>query len=166
MEKIFTRIFPLSLLLLSSCIKGEPRNTEADIVRCILPADILKSEPTIDDNSVQVFVVGGVDMKKLAPEFELTPGATISPESGTERDFTEDQQYTVTSEDGAWQKTYRVSITQSDMQTKYDFENWKKQGSYVIPYEIMGDQIQNIWSSGNSGFALTGGGGSLLPGRW
>ena len=83
MEKIFTRIFPLSLLLLSSCIKGEPRNTEADIVRCILPADILKSEPTIDDNSVQVFVVGGVDMKKLAPEFELTPGATISPESGT-----------------------------------------------------------------------------------
>ena len=46
------------------------------------------------------------------------------------------------------------------MQTKYDFENWKKQGSYVIPYEIMGDQIQNIWSSGNSGFALTGGGGS------
>ena len=145
MEKIFTRIFPLSLLLLSSCIKGEPRNTEADIVRCILPADILKSEPTIDDNSVQAFVVGGVDMKKLAPEFELTPGATISPESGTERDFTEDQQYTVTSEDGVWQKTYRVSITQSDMQTKYDFENWKKQGSYVIPYEIMGDQIQNIW---------------------
>ena len=140
MKKIFTRIFPLSLLLLSSCIKGEPRNTEADIVRCIL-------------------VVGGVDMKKLAPEFELTPGATISPESGTERDFTEDQQYTVTSEDGVWQKTYRVSITQSDMQTKYDFENWKKQGSYVIPYEIMGDQIQNIWSSGNSGFALTGGGG-------
>lgn len=160
MKKIFTRIFPLSLLLLSSCIKGEPRNTEADIVRCILPADILKSEPTIDDNSVQAFVVGGVDMKKLAPEFELTPGATISPESGTERDFTEDQQYTVTSEDGVWQKTYRVSITQSDMQTKYDFENWKKQGSYVIPYEIMGDQIQNIWSSGNSGFALTGGGGS------
>ena len=53
MEKIFTRIFPLALLLLSSCIKGEPRNTEADIVRCILPADILKSEPTIDDNSVQ-----------------------------------------------------------------------------------------------------------------
>ena len=51
MKKIFTRIFPLSLLLLSSCIKGEPRNTEADIVRCILPADILKSEPTIDDNS-------------------------------------------------------------------------------------------------------------------
>ena len=160
MKKIFTRIFPLSLLLLSSCIKGEPRNTEADIVRCILPADILKSEPTIDDNSVQAFVVGGVDMKKLAPEFELTPGATISPESGTERDFTEDQQYTVTSEDGVWQKTYRVSITQSDMQTKYDFENWKKQGSYVIPYEIMGDQIQNIWSSGNSGFALTVGGGS------
>ena len=67
MKKIFTRIFPLSLLLLSSCIKGEPRNTEADIVRCILPADILKSEPTIDDNSVQAFVVGGVDMKKLAP---------------------------------------------------------------------------------------------------
>ena len=30
----------------------------------------------------------------------------------------------------------------------------------MIPYEIMGDQIQNIWSSGNSGFALTGGGGS------
>lgn len=111
MKKIFTRIFPLSLLLLSSCIKGEPRNTEADIVRCILPADILKSEPTIDDNSVRAFVVGGVDMKKLAPEFELTPGATISPESGTERDFTEDQQYTVTSEDGVWQKTYRVSIT-------------------------------------------------------
>ena len=115
-EKIFYSHLPLSLLLLSSCIKGEPRNTEADIVRCILPADILKSEPTIDDNSVQAFVVGGVD-RRSSRRIRTDSGATISPESGTERDFTEDQQYTVTSEDGVWQKTYRVSITQSDMQT-------------------------------------------------
>ena len=79
---------------------------------------ILKSEPTIDDNSVQAFVVGGVDMKKLAPEFELTPGATISPESGTERDFTEDQRSAVTPRT-SWQKTLqRQAFAQSDMQER------------------------------------------------
>ena len=37
-----------------------------------------------------------LDMNKIAPEFELTPVATISPSSGKEIDFTEDPKYTVT----------------------------------------------------------------------
>lgn len=156
---------------LGSCIKNEPLNTEADITKCILPEGVAKSDPKITDDNVLAFIVPGtVDITAVAPEFEVTPGATIAPASGTRRDFTEAQKYTVTSQDGQWSKTYTVTITEAEMNTKYDFENWEiVNEKYAVPYEIMGaseegdvvedSQIQYIWSSGNAGYALTGGGG-------
>ena len=55
-------------------------------------------------------VKADTDLSKQSPEFTLTPGATISPASGTTRDFSEPQYYTVTSEDGIWKKRYEVNL--------------------------------------------------------
>ena len=97
----------LSLLLPGACIKTELKNTEADIIKCILPEDILKSEPKITNTDIMVLIFPDkADITRLSPEFELTPGASINPPSGTERDFSDPQTYEVTSEDGQWKKVY------------------------------------------------------------
>lgn len=104
--------FIVCLLLgitLVSCIRDEALNAEADILTCTVPGDILKRDPIIENNKVVLMVTADADLTHQAPEFTLTPGATISPASGTERDFTTPQFYTVTSEDGNWKKEYQVT---------------------------------------------------------
>lgn len=130
---------------LTSCIKKEPLNSEADIEQCSLPEGTLKSDPLITNNTVQLMLLpGSAEITALAPEFTLTPGATIEPASGTTRDFTTPQTYTVTSEDRQWSKVYTVSVSQADIPTLYDFEHWRTD-KFQTPYELLpsGDE-QNI----------------------
>lgn len=143
---------------LTSCIKKEPLNSEADIEQCSLPEGTLKSDPLITNNTVQLMLLpGSAEITALAPEFTLTPGATIEPASGTTRDFTTPQTYTVTSEDRQWSKVYTVSVSQADIPTLYDFEHWRTD-KFQTPYELLpsGDE-QNIWSSGNAGYTFIAG---------
>ena len=66
--------------------------------------------------------------------------------------------YKVTSQDGRWNKSYLVSVIETDLPTLFSFEDWKEIGKYEQPYEIIaGGVAQEIWSSGNAGYALTGG---------
>ncbi|GID54359.1 family 43 glycosylhydrolase [Actinoplanes couchii] len=70
--------------------------------------DSLKADALIDDaaGTVKLPVKPGTDVTKLAPSFTLAKGATITPASGTVRDFSEPVTYTVTGADGttkAWQ---------------------------------------------------------------
>lgn len=145
-----------------SCIKEEAPNAEADIESCTLAGDVLNRDPVIGNDRVTLFLKKGTDLTALAPEFTLTPGAMISPASGTERDFTTPQEYTVTSEDGRWKKRYRVEATTSGLtSTVFRFENARmdSNGKYQIFYETdaAGAEILT-WASGNPGFALTGAG--------
>ena len=105
-----TRLLTCLLLCVMgmSCIQDEAPNAEADIVVCTVPADILRREPIIDNDKITRMVKANTDLSKQAPEFTLTPGATISPASGTTLDFNSPQFYTVTSEDGKWKKRYEV----------------------------------------------------------
>lgn len=153
--------YVIMVFVSSSCIKSEPLNAEADIVTCELPPDILKSDPQIRNNTIDIMIKRGLtETMNLAPVFTLTEGATISPESGTVRDFTTPQEYIVTSESGKWQKVYKVSVSESDMAVEYDFEYWEPldKDRYYIPYEpiFSGTNIekQMIWDSGNSGFVF------------
>lgn len=149
-----------ALLLCTSCIKDEAPNAEADILSCILPAEILKREPIIRNNSITLMVKPNTDITHQAPEFTLTDGATIIPPSGTELDFTTPQQYVVTSESGKWKKTYTVTFTIDDISTYYTFEDTlitaESKGDYFvfIDKSTNGDQME--WASGNPGFRLTG----------
>lgn len=151
-----------------SCIKKEPLNAECDIVAVTLPDDALNRRPIIENDRVTLIVKNHVNITELAPEFVLTPGATITPESGTVRDFTEPQTYVVTSEDGEWSKTYTINVQRNNaINLKYGFEDIRlvttsQKGQYDEFYDVSIDETTHrrdtmIWASGNPGFALTNG---------
>lgn len=164
----------LAALALTSCFKDEPLNAEADIESAFLsvanPTEFFFS-PT--DSALQVSstekaitfsVRPRTDLSALAPTFQLTPGATISPESGSVHDFTSQAvTYVVTSEDGSWSRTYTVSVKQVyrtvantisyDFEHKY-IENLSTASFYAwTDYSETGESLLN-WSSGNAGYAL------------
>lgn len=150
-------------LSFSSCIQDEAANTEADIESCTIPdPSVLKMPPIINNNTVIIMAQPTIDLTTFAPEFSLTDGATIEPESGTPRDFSTPQTYIVTSEDRQWKKKYTVYVDISDIKLDFNFEHWeiidgargkKWHGFYEI--SITG-QKQSIWATANAGYALTG----------
>lgn len=155
-----------ALLLLAGCIKDEPLNAEADILSATLPGDVLARQASVGNDNVLMYVKYTADLESLAPEFELSPGATINPPSGTVRDFRTPQVYTVTSEDGEWSKSYEVVITYPGTNNlNYGFSNVSqinggsapKEWSYDVFYEVDGSGSRSLtWASGNPGFAITG----------
>ena len=179
---IKSRLFLLPLAacaVFTSCFKDEEPNAECDIQKAFVhmdkPEDVFaqKSDTLVDVRSnvsdVVFYIKPGVDVSKMAPQFELTPGATIYPESGTEFDFSDEKkvQYTVTSEDKSWKRTYNVSFEISELPTKYDFENVELyyetdpkdkvlKPKYYIWYDLSpnGKKIYD-WASGNAGFKLS-----------
>ncbi len=161
-RNIFALLLSLAALAAVSCIKEEAPNSEADIVSCTLAGDVLNRDPVIENNKVTLILKKGTELTALAPEFTLTPGAVITPASGTVRDFTSPQYYEVLSEDGQWKKTYKIEATTSGITTStFRFENVRMDanGKYRIFYETdaAGAEIMT-WASGNPGFALTGAG--------
>ncbi len=145
-------------LSLTACIREEAPNAEADILSCVVPGDVLRADPEISNETVLLYVRSEAEVEALAPEFTLTEGATIVPASGTTRDFSRPQVYTVTSEDGLWEKNYTVRCVLSSVGTYYDFERVRmepRNGRFQIFYDLFsGDTID--WASANAGYALTG----------
>ncbi len=161
------RIFRLMLVvalatLAGSCIRKEPLNAECDIMAAILDGDVLNRVPIIENNKVIIYVKNGVSVKALAPEFVLTPGASIEPASGTARDFSSPQTYMTSSEDGKWHKVYTVEVRRNSSNLEFNFENVRTVSalmgacSYDVFYEIGANGAESLaWASGNAGFALT-----------
>ena len=147
--------------IITSCIKSEEPNTEADILTCTVnPEGILKREPTISNSDILLMIKRDTDISSISLDFNLTEGATIDPPSGTKRDFSQPQQYTVTSEDEKWHKTYTIRAITADINTVYHFKdtilNQKGQKYHIL---VEKDALGNIniqWASGNAGFSLTG----------
>lgn len=116
--------FATMTLLLTSCFKEEPMNCEADILAAKVELnDPLKvffnaneacmEVPLSGNGDSIIFIVRpGADLTHLAPEFSLSPGATITPASGTVFDFSDGKRhvYTVLSEDGKWTRKYSVGF--------------------------------------------------------
>jgi hypothetical protein len=147
----------LSFFSLSGCIKPEAENMEADILEIKLPDSVLISPPVISNTTVRAFVkLDKMDISSFAPEFVLTPGATISPQAGVPQDFSVPVTYTVQSQDGNWRKQYRISLLQNTVSGTFKFENWMltPESNYYTPFEIEFEEQQNVWASGNSGFSL------------
>lgn len=164
-DKFLLLAFPL---VVTSCVSTEPLNSECDILSVTLPGDILSRTPDIENNRVTLIVKNSVSLSRLAPEFTLTPGASINPPGGSALDFTRPQLYTTTSEDGQWHKEYTISAQHLvSIQLKYDFEdvNLVKTSAGGIYDEFYStftpegstQSVTTIWASGNSGFALTNG---------
>lgn len=139
------------LLLCTSCIKDEAPNAEADILNCILPAEMLTGtdidynrpyDKSLNAYPIYIEVNNGTDLTRLAPTFELTEGASIEPANGSTQNFTNPVRYTVTSEDKNWHRTYAINIHYPETKsipTVFNFENVKtvpyNKNEYYVLYE-------------------------------
>lgn len=142
-----------------SCIQDEPLNAEADILTCTVPATNLITSPIVLNDEIIITVTKETDLSHIAPEFTLTPGASIQPPSGTVRNFdnsTQSVTYEVTSEDKKWTKEYKVIIINSDLTTIYNFEDVTKSDPYYVFAEKQNGVVNMQWASGNPGFSFTG----------
>ena len=79
----------------------------------ILSAQLSGADSVIVDSltsKVILYLPYGTDSRTIAPTFGISPKATISPISGSIRNFTSPVNYTVTAEDGFTKKVYSVSV--------------------------------------------------------
>lgn len=161
------------LTTLSSCFKEEPLNAECDIEQAYIHAEnkillnLLFTNPSdtlvnvqSDQTNIEFTMRPFAALTKQAPIFRLTPGATISPESGSLQDFSKGPvTYTVTSEDKKWSRTYQVSIkkgqTTMPNEIEFEFEDaYLDKGYYNWQEKWNGNKL-DIWATGNSGFQMS-----------
>ncbi len=160
------------VLLLSSCFKEEPLNSECDILEASVsvayPQEVFFHESdslvhvNSEDNTVVFTVRRSAELSHLSPHFKTTDGATISPSSGSTHDFSQGPvAYTVTSEDQQWSRLYQVSFQPVSVTTtdtvKYDFEHYQLDDNYqkfYVWYEEGSEGQEHIWATGNGGFFI------------
>ena len=170
MKYLYHLTILLSALLLTACIKDEPKNMECDVLEAWVEGDDLapyfsqKTDMRISDVSSSTqrltFTVWQRAGQPAMPvKFALTPGATITPANGSVQDFSKGPvEYTVTSEDGQWHRTYTVEFRETMLPTnRYDFEQFELSANgkyYVWYYQPDGGGKEYIWASGNDGFMI------------
>ena len=154
---------------LSSCFKEEPLNAECDIEQAYIHADnkILFTNPSdtlvnvqSDTTKIEFTMTQFANLKKQAPMFRLSQGATIQPKSGSVHDFSKGPvTYVVTSENKQWSRTYQVSIkkgqTTMPKEKEFEFEDAYLSKGYYNWQENWNGDILGIWATGNSGFNIS-----------
>ena len=162
------------MLLNTSCFGDEPDGCEADIETATLhvadpeayffqPTDSIQA--VLSTDSVITFAVrGDADVRALSPVFTLSAGATVNPASGSTHDFSQGPVfYTVTSQDGKWQRRYRVNvvptlITVADT-LRFDFEHFELEPAsqrYYIWHNTLPDgSLGNDWATANTGYRIS-----------
>ena len=169
-------LFGLAALSLTSCFTDEAPNAACDITKAWAHTDNWErlvfnvsdtAKNVLDSDANIIFAVKpDSDITALAPMFELTPGATITPSNGSTQDFSRGPvKYTVTSEDGKWSRDYYVSFSLPKIPLEYEFED-------CIVYTDVSKATYNKWyeqcetgnnttakievfANANSGYALS-----------
>ena len=160
----------LLAIMLTSCIKDEPLNMECDILEAWVEdvnltqhfyqmTDMRISDVPSGTDQLTFTVRQRAKLPAMPVCFKLTPGATISPANGSPQDFSDGPiAYTVTSEDGQWQRNYTVDFREATLPTNiYDFEDFELSGNgkYYVWYNKNDDGTKEyIWASGNEGFMI------------
>ena len=65
------------------------------------------------DHTIAIEMPNGTDLAKLTPEFTLSDGASSSPESGTEGDYSGEVTIAVTAEDGTTMQDWTVNVSEA-----------------------------------------------------
>lgn len=84
-------------------------SADKDMLEFVMPG---AGSIPISSTRIGVSVAMNTDVTKLAPTLTASPLAQIVPASGTPRDFTNPQTYTVTAQDGS-SKVYTVAVVKS-----------------------------------------------------
>ena len=162
------------LIMATSCFGNEPDYCEADIETATLhvanPAEFFfqatdSMQVVFSTDSVITFAVrGDADVSALSPVFTLSMGATITPASGSTHDFSQGPVfYTVTSQDGKWQRRYRVSVVPTLITVAdtlfFNFEHYELETAtqrYYMWHNTLPDgSLGNDWSTANAGYRIS-----------
>jgi hypothetical protein len=84
-------------------------------------------EAVISGTNINLTVAAGTPVTALAPTYTVSPWATGSPASGTSRNFSTPQTYTITAADSSTQ-TYTVTVTVAPAPLTYNFNDATLQG--------------------------------------
>ncbi|HEY9544281.1 PCMD domain-containing protein [Prevotella sp.] len=183
MMKVLLKIMlvPLLCTLILSCVQDEPLNAECDIEAISFhleqPEEVFyNATDTVQSVSSTVTditfsVRRRADITSLAPVFKITDGASIVPASGSAQDFSQGPVvYTVTSQDGAYHRTYRLAVKHETKmvndEVNFDFEHVTLAGigsktKYYEWQELHEDgTLTTDWATGNGAFAITASGKS------
>lgn len=169
-KNIFKLLSFITLALLTSCIREEAPNAECDIIAVKTSwleenKGILSGKPIITNTAVRFYVneeTSISDLKKLDPQFELTPGAQISnlrtiDENGERGIY---MYYHTKSEDGNWCKVYTISFTKQsviDTDAVFSFEHFAADKKYTVWYEEDANGTRlDWWATANAGFNMSG----------
>ena len=159
---------------LTSCFKDEPLNAECDIEQAYIHVDnplgmfyqqsdtLINVLSTAED--INFVVRKTTDLTSLAPIFNLTPGATIFPDNGSEQDFSNGPiVYTTSSEDGQYKRNYRVNFIFSKDMLEYNFDHFSLNtnapaNKYYVWTDLddEGNPLNN-WATGNPGYRMAKG---------
>lgn len=159
-----TTAFALSVclsLFFAGCFKDEAPNAEADIILVTLPEGYL-TDAGIDYNHallaeynaypIYLEIALDKDLKDIHPVFTLTPGATIEPSPESVSDYSEPVRFTITSEDGKWQRRYVIIANHPALPhfpELLTFEDYFTENEYQVF-----QQGDITWCSGNRGYAM------------
>ncbi|MCX6880062.1 MAG: autotransporter-associated beta strand repeat-containing protein [Verrucomicrobia bacterium] len=130
-------------------IQVGPLSSAADILTFVFPG---LPATTIAGTSISMTVPCGTDVTALAPTYSVSPGATGAPPSGTTRNFTSPQSYTVTAADGITTKNYTVTVTlAATSSVTYAGLAHTALGNATLCVESSKLVVANLGSSGNDG---------------
>lgn len=164
----------LAMACIVSCSKDTPKNSECDITSAWVDgaqyeqyfynkADMRHDNIASSDEEIVFWVKSLGALPQMPVSFSITEGSTINPANGSLQDFSAGAvTYTVTAEDGNHSRQYKVVFKERqaivDTMTLYSFEHaetLEKGATYHVFYEINPyGQRENIWASGNAGFAV------------
>lgn len=172
---------------LTSCFKDEALNNECDIEKAWIQVDNPDEVffqpsnaelPDIESTKTDLIFPDlrpNSDVTALPVYFKVTDGATIAPENGSVQNFADGPvTYVVTSEDGQYNRTYRVFIKATDAGTTpdpgdpgkpeeqfgyvhYDFENYFLDPASSKFYVWSDYENGSNWATGNPGFKIAKG---------
>ncbi len=132
---------------------SDNESTEALMTTMTFDDEIVVGQPVIDGTNVLFYVADTAKaehLTALVPTIGISAGATVSPASDTEVDFSNGSvRFTVTAEDGIHYTIYTVGWQRKG---KYDFEQWTGD-TYKEP---------DGWATCNSAVGLI----QLLPGLY
>lgn len=179
---------------LTSCFKDEALNNECDIEKAWIQVDNPDEVffqpsnaelPDIESTKTDLIFPDlrpNSDVTALPVYFKITDGATIVPENGSVQNFADGPvTYVVTSEDGQYNRTYRVFIKATDAGTTpdpgnpgkpeeqlgyvhYDFENYFLDPASSKFYVWSDYENGSNWATGNPGFKIAK--GSATPDQY
>lgn len=179
---------------LTSCFKDEALNNECDIEKAWIQVDNPDAVffqpsnaelPDIESTKTDLIFPDlrpNSDVTALPVYFKITDGATIVPENGSVQNFADGPvTYVVTSEDGQYNRTYRVFIKATDAGTTpdpgnpdkpeeqlgyvhYNFENYFLDPASSKFYVWSDYENGSNWATGNPGFKIAK--GSATPDQY